>query len=217
MSIALERQEVQRLARKYSEDGYVVLTDEEAARALPDSLRGIVPDLVASRGQEHILVEVKTKGESEDRERIVRLAEAVEQEPNWRLQVHLFESDRPPSRITIKPELLETYRRSALQLFDSGHSIPALLLLWSVFEAASARALYAEGVDLAPAWEHGSLVMELAFRGLIEDEEYERLREIRSLRNLAAHGALTTEVQGDDFEELAELTKRLALHKQYAE
>lgn len=216
MSIASERQGVQRLARRYSEEGYVVLTDEEAARALPENLRGILPDLVASKGQENILVEVATKGESEDRERIVRLAEAIQQEPHWRFQVHLFESDTS-SRITIKPELLETYRRSAVQLFESGQVLPALLLMWSVFEAASVRALYAEGVELAPAWEHGSLVMELAFRGLIEDEEYERLREIRSLRNLAAHGALTTEVQKNDFEELAELTKRLAQHEQHAE
>lgn len=140
MSIASERQEVQRLARKYREEGYAVLTDEEAAQVLPDTLRGFVPDLVASKGKEHILVEVRTKGESEDRERIVKLAEAVRQQPNWHLQVHLFEPDRRLSRIAMEPELIETYRRSALQLFESGQTVPALLLMWSVFEAASARA-----------------------------------------------------------------------------
>lgn len=148
MSIASERQEVQRLARKYREEGYAVLTDEEAAQVLPDTLRGFVPDLVASKGKEHILVEVRTKGESEDRERIVKLAEAVRQQPNWHLQVHLFEPDRRLSRIAMEPELIETYRRSALQLFESGQTVPALLLMWSVFEAASARALQAEGVDV---------------------------------------------------------------------
>ena len=56
--------------------------------------------------------------------------------------------------------------------------------------------------------------MELAFRGLIEDEEYERLREIRGLRNLVAHGALGIEVQREDFDELAELTRRLAVYKE---
>lgn len=213
MSIASERQEVQRLARKYREEGYAVLTDEEAAQVLPDTLRGFVPDLVASKGKEHILVEVRTKGESEDRERIVKLAEAVRQQPNWHLQVHLFEPDRRLSRIAMEPELIETYRRSALQLFESGQTVPALLLMWSVFEAASARALQAEGVDVAPTWEHGSLIMELAFRGLIEDEEYERMREIRGLRNLVAHGALGIEVQREDFDELAELTRRLAVYK----
>lgn len=64
MSIASERQEVQRLARKYREEGYAVLTDEEAAQVLPDTLRGFVPDLVASKGKEHTLVEVRTKGEA---------------------------------------------------------------------------------------------------------------------------------------------------------
>jgi hypothetical protein len=214
MSIASEKQEVQRLARKYREEGYAVFTHEEAAQVLPETLRGVGPDLVASKGQEHILVKVKTKGENEDRERIVRLAEAVQQEPNWRLQVHLFEPDRQSSRIVVEPEFLDTYRRSALQLFESGQTVPALLLMWSVFEAASARALQAEGVDVSPTWEHGSLVMELAFRGLIEDAEYERLREIRGLRNLVAHGALGIDMQREDFEQLAELTERLAVHNQ---
>jgi REase_AHJR-like len=212
MNIASEKQEVQRLAKKYREEGYAVFTREDAAKILPEALHGVVPDLVVSKGPEHILVKVKTKGESEDRERIVKLAEAIQREPHWRLQVHLFEPDRRSCRMVVEPEILDQNRRSAVQLFESGQVLPALLLMWSVFEAAGARALHTEGVDVCPTWEHGSLVTELAFQGLIEDDEYERLRETQALRNLVAHGALAIDVQKKDFKQLAELTERLIFH-----
>jgi hypothetical protein len=205
----IEQREVERIAKQYADRGYTVLVEPKAADGLPEELRVIAPDLVASRGDENIIIEVKTKGVNESRDRLIKLAKIVERYPNWRFYVHLFDPEEEAGRQSPQKATLVESLRSAKNLFDQGHRVASLLLLWSAFEAAGEAALRNEGVEVSAGWEHGSLEMGLTFHGLLEDEDYRRLSNIRNIRNLAAHGKVDLSVDDNDFDFLLNISERL--------
>lgn len=209
MTTTTERDELDRLAKKYEDQGYEVVTGERPVELLPEKLRFFSPDLILRKGDENIIVEIKTKGVTASRDQLVRIAEAVNHYPNWQLYIHLFEPEATADRVTPSDAAIRDAVANAKRLFDANERGAALLLLWSAFEAAGAQALGREGVDVLAPWEPEALSLMLAHHGLIGDDEYERLVEVRNVRNLLAHGGLETEIDDGAFRYLAGLATRL--------
>ena len=81
-TIALERERASAIAAEYRRKGYEVI-EEPSTEQLPDFLSGYQPDLIVRKGDEAIIVEVKTRSSLAAYPQIRELARTLEGEPGW--------------------------------------------------------------------------------------------------------------------------------------
>jgi hypothetical protein len=196
------------LAADLARQGYEVLREPTLAE-LPEFLRGYRPDLIAHRGDEHLVVEIKAN----DRPPHWReLAEAVGRHPGWNLQLIMAAPTRgnitsfpqPPSQDDIRRQLA-----AAQRIYDSGEHAAALLLLWSLLEAAAYYRLGDLGLAVNRPKTPIALIKDLVSFEILQQEEYDDLAAVTALRNAAAHGHSTLLVDRATFSKLVSLIERL--------
>lgn len=205
---------VDRLKKEYESEGYRVLTGEEASEALPADLRDCEPDLVIQSRVRKSIVKIIWLNESDPK--LVTLSEALQSHPDWHLEVRFFDESSFSSHAGVELKTVSRHLDTARELRMEGQTAAALLLLWSVFEAAGKHTLIAHDIDPPTIADHASLLLDLAYYGFIDDKEYERLRRIRTLRNLTAHGILDAPLDPDDFDFLLRSAERLIGSEEHA-
>ncbi|HXQ67999.1 MAG TPA: hypothetical protein VN980_15620 [Alphaproteobacteria bacterium] len=203
-----EREAITKAADDLARQGYEVVR-EPGRSELPDFLRNFRPDLIAHRGNEHLVVEVKSKWFDKEPRQWRALAEEVRRHPGWQLRLVLSgprddEIPPPPSLDEIDAKL-----SSSRKLYESGEAGAALLLLWSLLEAASYHRLSELGAAPDRPKTPIALLKDLVSFGLLEQKEYDRLRPVISVRNAIAHGRATMLVDRDIFDALVDLVRRL--------
>lgn len=192
--------------------GYEVVR-EPRARDLPSFLRGYRPDLIAHRGDEHLVIEIKSGRRTTDPSYWRSLAEEIARHPGWQFQLILGETPKgpqitmppPPTFIEIRKQLSSTRR-----LYETGQHAAALLLLWSLLEAASQQHLGELDARSNRPKTPIALLKDLVSFGLLEQGEHDRLARVIELRNAAAHGRSNIKVGRATFERLFKLVADLA-------
>lgn len=175
--------------RELTDDGWEVVSADQLADVLwPTPLSGLAPDIVARKGRELLVGEVKSRNSRELGD-LNGLANAIATVPHARLEVFWLgdEPESDPAR-----DLIREYVAEAATLLRSGHSKAAVATAWSALEgaliyyAAESRASLPPGERPAPqqAW---SLLSQLYSLGYISDADYDRLHELRKQRNAAVH------------------------------
>jgi len=190
-SLDLERSVVQSLAQRYRGEGYEVAVDPRP-HELPPALRRFHPDIVALRGSEGVVVEVKRRrpAASGARDEIEELASAVRALPNWRFELVVIDDDvegpvgegRDWSDADVRQAL-----RDVEDLVDRDRLEPALLLLFAAAEARLRSVAAEEGV-VVPSHGLGPLISALTAAGVLSREDYARLMDGLAVRNAVAHG-----------------------------
>src|SRR6266581_705660 len=94
----IERTEIERIAHEYTDQGYEVVVEPSGAD-LPDFVRQQAPDLIAKRGKDCLIIEIKHPRPDAERDRIRAIAERVQSQPGWRF-VLISPQERPPNVIT---------------------------------------------------------------------------------------------------------------------
>jgi Holliday junction resolvase len=185
-----ERRDIERVAQEYRERGYHV-SIEPAVSDLPDFVREYRPDIVARKGEESVVIEVKLPRSESDRERIRAIAERVQRQPGWRF---VLVAPKPSGSVApgeslrlMKPQEIEKLLKEVDELRLSNHSEAALLLAWAALEgamriAAEQRSLNAKHPD---SW---TLMRELVSNGLLDRERYEEFMDLYGFRSAVAHG-----------------------------
>lgn len=187
-----EARRLRRIAERFQREGFEV-TSEPRGPSLPSWLRRFNPDLVATRGREGVVVEVRSRGEVRGDKSLQQLAEIVEEHPGWR-----FELDMSNPRETSQPEesaqapasepQIREYLQAADQLADKELWNPAILIAWAGFEGAARKAMAPHGFDPAPM-PTVALLKALRTFGYVDAPSHERLRALSDVRNQVAHGA----------------------------
>ena len=170
------------LARQYQAQGYIVYF-ESLPEGAPDPIRGFRPDLIARRGDEVIVVEVKNSRDVEDA-RLDELAERISNIRNWRLEL-VWLGDTPAQPLS--HEQLAALVREAHSVRDLGHLSSALLLGWAAAEAILDSMLTnasSESVGKSAKIK----VSSAESLGLISKRQFDALMESVELRNRVAHG-----------------------------
>lgn len=183
---AREAELVQRLAQEYRDAGYTVTVTpdrEQIPRSFP-----FPPDIVATRENERIAVEVSgSQGSEPSRGRWSEMSVAAERE-GWRFRLVVMGPDDSAVDYSISASAEIESRLERAGSLAASDPDAALLLAWSAFEAAARRALLRE--RSAPRGTHTvALVKNLVHHGLLEGDELPRLRQIAELRNKLAHGS----------------------------
>src|SRR3954454_5486109 len=90
---------LERIAQRYPDQGYDVVV-QPAEHQVPERIRGFEPDLIATRGNEGVVVGVKEdRGDVASDSRLAHLAEILNAWPGWRLDLVVLEAESPGERV----------------------------------------------------------------------------------------------------------------------
>jgi hypothetical protein len=191
---------VEQIAQEYRDKGYEVLVEARAPQ-LPEPLARYRPDLVVRKGDEVVVIEVKSR-ESLGDPQLQELAEVVRRQPGWRFELVLIRLEPgPPGTKEWNADDIAHNLGQVATLLRSGHQEAALLLAWSAAEATLRLLAYEE--RLALEREDGPYLLKLlATRAVITREQHDLLWEVLQLRNAIAHGLKPPELDPSNVEDL---------------
>jgi Holliday junction resolvase len=179
------------LADSYVQQGFRVIT-EPAPNQLPFDLGGYKPDLIATKGNTGLIIEVKTKASRVSIDRLQSLAQEVSRHAGWRFLLVTLEDAESYKTPTTADELptwdqLAAKLQQARDLVGDGALEPAILYLWSIFEAALRKRAIAQNipVERLPA---SMLLNHMYSQGEVSVDHLDLFREFMGRRNRLAHG-----------------------------
>jgi Holliday junction resolvase len=191
MNSTMHEQKINSTAQELSENGYKVLV-EPLNSDLPFDLGGYRPDIIATKGDLGIVLEVKTTLNRLSVDRFQDIAERVASHHGWRFLLvtldditeKILPSDQNhlPSWEELNSRLLNLSRLVRDSLFE-----PALLFLWSILEAALRKRAISQNI---PIWRFPveKLLNHIFSSGEISISEFDLFKSCLELRNKAAHG-----------------------------
>jgi len=174
--------------------GYEVLRDPKGM-VLPPEIREYVPDILAVRGNEKLVVEVASRRQSLA-SRLSRLAESMSGLDGWKLKIVWVEDIPSANDISLQSEVdIEKAYASAAKLSENSEQQAALLLAWSTLEAVGRRLLPS---SLKKPQTPGRIVEKLAQEGFLLPEQAAHLRLMAAARNRVVHGDLGLSISQSD-------------------
>lgn len=200
----MERRLEEQVAQQLIAEGYDVVV-EPGADLLPSDIARFRPDILARRGDEVVVVEVKARGAgTAGGDEVEALARAVGSHPNWRFELVVLSPDEPAldAEPTWSRDQIVSRVGEARSLLRSGHVEAALLILWAACEAAGRWLARTENLEVQ-RWDASFLFRQLVHGGLLDGPDLDAIDEARRVRNRLVHGL---NVDAD----LATLTGRLA-------
>jgi uncharacterized protein YutE (UPF0331/DUF86 family) len=212
----IERERLIRLAEEYRDKGYEI-SFQPNPEDLPDFLKNYRPDMIVRRGDEAVVIEVKSRSSLNSSAQYLRnLAQVVEQYPGWRFELVMTNPEDATYSQRAEGSLQEPEIESRLQVarqLATQHPESAILYSWSLVEATLRLVAENEGLNLQ-RFDSLYLVKQLATEGVISKSEYQLLMNALSLRNSIAHGFKTTQISQESLYELITITEQLlkALH-----
>lgn len=200
------------VAKRYEERGYTV-TIEPSQSAIPFELGNYRPDILATNGEEWLIIEVKGPGARVNNEVYRELSRKVEEHPGWRfLLVTLApeELEQPDAATLTNPTAAALRQR--LEKLDRLHGVDEsdgilLPLYWGAYMTALRLIVEQDGIELGMITDH-SLINKAYSEGIVSFEDYESGKRLLSLRNLAIH-SVEAAVSEADCLELRQLIGRL--------
>lgn len=206
----LERSRLLELVTEYRQKGYEVLLSPKPEE-LPDFLRSYRPDMIVSRGEEKVVIEVKSRPSIASAQYLRGLAQAVEEHPGWRVELVMTNPEDALYSVKVEGSLQEHEIKSQLQVareLTVHHPESAILFAWSLAEATLRLLANKEELDLQRP-EPLRLLKQLATEGVISQAEYQSLMNAFALRNAIAHGFKTTHLTPNIVLNLIEVTEQL--------
>lgn len=200
----LESRKVKEIAKEYMEKGYEVII-EPYPNNLPDFLKIYRPDILASKGNERIVIEVKSRMTISKSEYLIELANRIEKNEGWKFELVLTNPKKKKIEYqTISIKTIKDKLNSINQLVSANQIDAAFILSWATFEAATRILLKLEQPKSEPELAPNALIKQLYSYGIIGKMSYNQLNRISKKRNEVVHG-----IFDDNFLETNKFTQRL--------
>lgn len=187
--MTLEQQRVREVAESYRGKGYEVVLEPKQEQ-LPDFLSRYRPDLLAKKGEESIIIEVKSKVTLAHATDLQGLAQAVQAHPGWRFELVVANSQALSAEevaASLSKQDIHQTLRGVAELLERDQVEAALLLAWSTVEAALRLSALDEGLTLEQR-DPRYLLTQLATQAVVSRSDYQTLSKVLKLRNQVAHG-----------------------------
>jgi Holliday junction resolvase len=208
VSLPREEATLKKIARQYSAEGYEVFIAPTASK-LPESLRNYQVDLLCKRGEETVIVEVKTSGSEKLDPKLHALAEAVSRIPNYRFDFIAATKDpRPRKTEWLTAEELSILVNEATRLQHMDLPTASVMLLWSATEG-TLRLLAAQERISAEVQNPAMLIKNLYSNGVLDKDQYSVFQRAVRYRNAAAHAYKIESIDEAFFRRWTELTTDL--------
>ena len=209
-----EQQRIQKVRQVYRDKGYDVLIEPQSDQ-LPDFLQAFRPDLIVHKGDEHIVVEVRTRGQVSDFPQVNELAKVVRNEVGWKFQLFLL---GPENSFFVNGASLFTVEEIRLKIkevaffVENGHLEAAFLMGWSLVEATLRVLAVKEGIEGETATPD-YLLKQMTFEGIIARETYHDLKHAQQTRDAIAHGFKSSQLTVETVQELIDLIDGVLLQE----
>ena len=209
-----EQQRIQKVGQVYRDKGYDVLMEPQGNQ-LPDFLQTFQPDLIVHKGDEHIVVEVRTRGQVSDFPQVNELAKVVRNEAGWKFELFLLGPENSffmngASPLTV--EEIRSKRKEVALFFQNGHLEAAFLMGWSLVEATLRVLAVKEGIE-GEAATPDYLLKQMTFEGIIARETYHDLKHAQKTRDAIAHGFKSSQLTIETAQELIDLIDGVLLQE----
>lgn len=177
------------IAKELEDNGYAVFL-EPAPEQIPFSLGGYRPDLLATKDNDNLIIEIKSKKSAKILERYRKVADIIQAHPGWKFLVKTF-ADAPRIEETAAPSVsdiktIAKHLEKAERAASSDAPELAIPYLWNIIISL----LRNKAIDTAPKFSElpdRSLINQLYSLGELSVEQYEALRKWQELRNQAIH------------------------------
>ncbi len=195
------RATLERVGHDYQRKGYEFTLYPKPGE-LPDFLKDYGPDAVATSNAGSVVISVNRFGE--EQAPLVELAGEIRRHPGWRLDVVFPEKPHPKLPIHDADEIAMRLP-AARRMFDQGERAAALLLLWSLLEAATRLQLATLGVERNSFSTTTALAKDLVAHGLVDDHDQADVEDLGQLRDRLGHGVFDRDVSEEQFTRLCNI------------
>jgi|SRR5262245_33321998 len=203
------------LADRYRSQGYQVVIRPEP-KDLPDFAKTFKVEIVARRNDGSALVSAKkSPKELEADPNVANYAEITEKQPGWRFDVVILgpddETKMPDRRDATEPseEDLRLQIENVGKLLNANVNQQALVLAWSVLEAAMRRRLQAEGEEAGWGTSPRTMLNELLSSGALSNSVFRDLEGLFQARSAIVHGFTTPIVEPSAVHFILDIARRL--------
>lgn len=198
--------------RRFKREGYRV-TFPSQGEAIPDFLEGLQPDFIAESENDRVIVEVRPSPAVRGANDIKELAGRVSGHPGWRFELVTIPAVEPV-RAKFDRRDLDQIAHQIRLMARNGHVVPAYFFGFAMIESILANIASHEGLD--PQKKSAvEIARDLAFRGVISDETFDRIDRARRMRNQLAHAIPNTdEISPDSLDDLIEVIQNSILDSQ---
>ncbi len=201
MILEREQQILARLRPDYEARGFQFLA-KPTQQDVPLFLQGFVPDAIASRGTEGVIIEINVASTPRQEPRLSRLASLVAKQPGWDLVV-VDARERPADAVRIAAPSLEQIGRfmeCIARLRAAGDDQLAFLSAWIALEALARYIDHREGGRQENILSPVQVVQRIAEGGYLDDAVAARLRGLATYRSRFAHGGLDVVIDPTDMD-----------------
>jgi len=185
----LETVKLEQLASEYRRKGYEVVIHPHPPD-LPQFLSTFQLDMIATSRKDNVVVEIKSSADLIS-DVIVRLAEAIETQARWRLEIAVVNpttaQELPVSGELVPDAQVQSLLREALDLKREQRYEAATIVAWSAAEAILRRLAQENGIE-AERKSSDTVLKQLYASGLIDPGQYESFARAMQFRNAFAHG-----------------------------
>jgi len=213
----LEQRKIAELIKQYESAGYQVFAEVPGYQR-PDEIDRFVPDIVVRKGEQVIIIEVKTSDTLPEAKQAVKtFSDYAERIPNVRFDL-VMTNPRPAlrERYAVKSDLLADLRRSLLsalnRAYDANDFASSIVLGGMLLENILRGLALKEGlIDSKETLSLNQFNRILRTHGIISNEVSVFVDRLVALRNQAVHGQVhLSKSEARDFK--TRLTKLMRLY-----
>jgi hypothetical protein len=192
--------------------GYTVVVGPSPS-AIPFDLYSYRPHILATRGDEHLIIEIKTRGSHRSLEKYQEIAKIIGSHRDWRFMLSTVdEEESTDGTIISEPIDSATLQRMLLKLdalLETDNYDLALPYLWSVYMSGMRNAGRSKSIPMDVTSDL-SVLNYMYSLGEISNDEYNLARKFLNLRKMAAHN-LAMNISHEKVAELRDYVKQKLL------
>ena len=196
-------------AEEYRRKGYEVSREPQL-----DFLPGFRPDLVARKGDEAIVVEVKARSSLAANPKIKEFAQVIRSKPGWSFELVLVAEpeklDSPEGANPLGGEGIVEQINKAERALESNLPEAAFLLAWSACEAAVREMNASQGVSSKGITTPSYVLNQAVSQGVISRDDYNKLAGMMRYRNAIVHGFSLNDFSDKLVKDLIKSVRRMA-------
>lgn len=191
------------MVQKLKGKGYEVVIEPSPAE-IPFELPDYQPDLLATKGDENLIIEIKSKNFPRSIERYKAISDIISRQSNWRFMLSTIDDNYQDEGVQLTVEAnTESVTKLLTKLeliLDSESSNLALPYLWTAYISGMRIVGQRKGIPI-DAVSDKSVLNYMYSLGEISNEEYSKALSYLSLRNAMVH-SLDIEISKDQMDEV---------------
>lgn len=183
----LEESKIKEVASDLREKGYDVVI-YPSQKELPPFLEDFSPDIVARKGKENLIIEIRSRYTLDRAKYLEHVATRIQEHSDWSFELVVTNPKDERQSTTISSEFVLRRKLSEAELLlENGNADVAFLLGWATLEACSRRSL-SKIPSITPEINPAGLIRQLFAFGLIRKSDFSFLERLLNKRNRLVHG-----------------------------